>query len=90
VRGYEDLSIELYLSASTLRPFLNYSYSKRAVNYDNIEETLRNHFGNDCNIQYFNLILLGLITGRKEFLKILEEEKTKFKPFGRKVGQFTR
>lgn len=45
------------------------------------------HFG-DCIV--FNLIYLGLVSNRKEFIRILSEEKTKFKPLGKKVGEFTR
>jgi hypothetical protein len=31
-----------------------------------------------------------LILSRDEFLKVLDDESKKFKPFGKKVGSFTR
>jgi len=79
VRGYKDLNIDVFLSPSTLRPYVNYTFSKRAQVFDNIEDILKNHFGSD-----------SVITEREEFLKHLKEESKNFKPLGTKVGSFIR
>ncbi len=47
MRGYKDLNIDIFLSASTLRPYANITYSKRAENHDDIIGTLKKHFGDD-------------------------------------------
>ena len=52
MRGYKDLSIDIFLTPATLRPFINVNYSKQADNYDDIEGTLNKHFGEDCNLSF--------------------------------------
>lgn len=79
VWGYKDLNIDIFLSHATLRPFLSYSYSAKADNHDDIEVTLKKHFGEEA-----------LILERKDFIKVVNEESTKFKPPGKKVGSFQR
>lgn len=38
----------------------------------------------------FDTPFLALLTNEKDFIKVLNEEKTKFKPFGKKIDFFTR
>ncbi len=47
MRGYKDLSIDIFLSPATLQPYLSYNYSERFQNNDDIEETLKKHFGEE-------------------------------------------
>lgn len=44
----------------------------------------------DLNVRLFifNMDTVALITDRKEFIKHINDEKLKFKPFGKKVGSF--
>ena len=35
-------------------------------------------------------LYLGLLTDRKAFIELVEQENVKFKPFGRYVGEFER
>jgi hypothetical protein len=48
VRGYKDLNIDIYLSAATLRPYVNITYTKKHDNHDDITEILTQHFGKEC------------------------------------------
>eukprot|EP00347_Sterkiella_histriomuscorum_P014339 403361250 len=79
VRGFKNLTIDIFLTPATLRPFLNVNFEKQAKNHDEIESTLSKHFGED-----------GLIKTRKQFLDAVKDEETKFKPLGKKVGSFIR
>lgn len=45
MRGFKDLTIDIFLTPSTLRPFLNINFSEINENHDNIEEVLSKHFG---------------------------------------------
>lgn len=76
MRGFKDLNIDIFLSAGTLRPYVNITYSKIHENHDDLIGILGQHFGQQD----------GLITDRMEFIKCLNEEKAKFKPPGKKVG----
>ncbi|TNV83269.1 hypothetical protein FGO68_gene11080 [Halteria grandinella] len=79
VRGYQDLNIDIFLSAGSLRPYVNISYSRKHENHDDIIGTLETHFGKE-----------SLITDRSEFIQYLNEERQKFKPLGKKIGEFKR
>ena len=49
IHGYQGLFIDVFLSASTLRPCLSYYYEQKAdKGADNITQIIADHFGEDC------------------------------------------
>lgn len=45
MRGFKDLNIDIFLSAGTLRPYVNITYSKMHENHDDLIGILGQHFG---------------------------------------------
>ena len=83
IKGYKGLNIDIFLSASSLRPYASWYYSEKEEEADHIEETLKRHFGENS----INLLLtfIDLITDRRVFIQHLEQESRKFKPMGKRV-----
>lgn len=94
MRGHDDPKIEVYLSASTLRPYLKWTsrckgtFSENAKSScfgnhnhkeDDIEGRLASHFGRDA-----------LITSREDFIQHLSSEVANFKYPGRLVTEFVK
>lgn len=80
IKGMKDLSVNLYLSPTTLRPYLYWCCSDYGQQYDDITNILKISFGPNI-----------LITDRSQFNKILEQETLqKFKLPGKKITSFKR
>ena len=78
IKGMKDLSVTIYLSPTTLRPYVYWCCSDYGQQYDDITNILRINFGQET-----------LITDRSLFVKVLaQESKSKFKLPGRKILSF--
>lgn len=45
ISGFEGLSVDVFLSAATLRPYVSVQYEKKSEHADNVEQILKKHFG---------------------------------------------
>lgn len=80
IKGMKDLSVTIFLTPTTLRPYVYWCCSDYGQQYDDITNILRISFG-----------IESLITDRSVFLKCLREElKDKFKLPGKKITSFKR
>ena len=76
IKGMKDLNVTIYLTPTTLRPYVYWSCSDYGQQYDDVTNILRLSFGQE-----------NLITNREEFVKVLREEDVEnFKLLGTKIG----
>lgn len=78
IKGMKDLSVSIFLSPTTLRPYVYWCCSEYSQNYDDVTNILRLSFGSDA-----------LLTDRNDFVSHLKSETLeKFKLPGEKVTSF--
>ena len=76
----KDLNVTIYLTPTTLRPYVYWQCSDHGQQYDDVTNILRLSFGQD-----------NLITNREEFIQILKQESLQnFKLPGTKIGSLQR
>ena len=76
----KDLSCTVYLSPTTLKPYIYWCCSDYGQQYDDITNIMKISFGCDQSI-----------TDREQFLRILKQETfERFKLPGRKIMSFKR
>ena len=99
LRGHEDPSIEVFLSPSTLRPYLYWNSRCRGepigsdASVESKSSCLGSHSHKEDDIQGKLLQHFGadaLLTSRAAFIEHLEHERTHFKPPGTLVSEFQR
>lgn len=96
MRGHEDPSIEVFLSASTLRPYLH--WNARCKSTPLIDEELKsscngNHSHKEDDIEGRLASHFGrdsLITNRLQFIEHLRQESSAFKYPGKFIASFER
>jgi hypothetical protein len=78
IKGMRDLSVCIFLTPTTLKPYLYWCCSDYGQQYDDITNILKINFGEET-----------LITNRQTFIKSLQNEThQKFKLPGKKIIQF--
>jgi len=63
IKGMKDLTVTIYLSPTTLVPYVYWCCRDYGWQYDDITNILKNSFGSDV-----------LITDRSKFIKVLSNE----------------
>ena len=63
IKGMKDLSVSIFLSPTTLRPYVYWACSNYGQQYDDVTNILRLCFGSDT-----------LFTDRQEFVSFLKTE----------------
>lgn len=79
IKGMKDLSVNIYLSPTTLRPYVYWCCSSYGQQYDDITNILKISFGSDV-----------LFTDRLDFIKFLATEAKSFKLPGSLIKSFKR
>lgn len=83
IKGMKDLSVTVFLSPTTLRPYVYWCCSDYGQQYDDVTNIMRISFAKDEHNT--------LLTNRQEFINVLEEEtKEKFKMHGKLIYSFTK
>ena len=78
IKGMKDVSVSIYLSPTTLRPYVYWCCSDYGQQYDDITNILRLNFGEK-----------SLLTNREDFINVLNHEsRDTFKLHGKKITQF--
>ncbi|KAK4510365.1 Up in starvation [Mucor velutinosus] len=87
--GYKDLSLQLKYASGSLRPFVSMEYSAKyqpasssssveQVQADNVLTTLEEYLPQ------------GYLTSHNEFIDVVRNDYTTFKPLGEKIREYTR
>ena len=113
LRGHEDPSIEVFLSPSTLTPYLQYNTRCLRDNPNESCAGLHTHKEDDIEGKLHQTFentskppssqdqggqgqtedkpkALGLLTDRKKFINLVNQENKRFRPLGKFIAEFKR
>jgi len=98
LRGHDDPSIEIFLSPSTLTPFLNWNTRCTRIDAAGSDAAAKSsscygfhtHKQDDIQGKLQATFENSLITDRTKFIKLVRNENRRFRPLGKFVTEFTR